>query len=91
VRQKKEGYPVNLSPNPAPSKVGTSANAWTAQADELAALVSLHEIEGAGLTEADVRDRCPGAVCYTALSGGPCWLREELGPLLGDPDGRDQS
>jgi hypothetical protein len=50
--------------------------------------VTLVDLEAAGLTAADVRKRCPGAVEYTALAG-PCWLRSDLVPLLGDTDLKD--
>jgi hypothetical protein len=51
--------------------------------------VTLDELEAVGLTAADVRNRCPWAVPYTALDGRPCWLHEDLAPLLGDTDGSD--
>ncbi len=51
--------------------------------------VTLDELESAGLTAADVRERCPWAVEYTDLDRRPCWLRDDLAPLLGDTVGRD--
>jgi hypothetical protein len=40
-----------------------------------------------GWTPADVRRACPQATEYTALDGGPSWLRDDLTALLGeDPD-----
>jgi hypothetical protein len=47
------------------------------------------DLEAAGLSAADVRDRCPWAVEYTGLDGRPCWLRQDLAPLLGDTDERE--
>jgi hypothetical protein len=53
-------------------------------------LITLDELEAAGLTAADVRDRCPWAVEHTGLDGGACWQRDELvAPLLGETDRRD--
>lgn len=46
--------------------------------------VTLTDLEDGGLTQADVRERCPWAVEYTDLDGRPFWLHEELASLLGD-------
>ncbi len=51
--------------------------------------VTLEALAAEGWTEADVRSRCPWAAEYRTLDRQPCWLREELSPLLGDEDGRD--
>jgi excisionase family DNA binding protein len=51
-------------------------------------IVTLDDLEAAGLTAADVRRRGPHAVAYTALDGRPCWPREDLDPRLDDTDGR---
>jgi hypothetical protein len=51
-------------------------------------IITLDELEDAGLTAAGIRESCPWAVEYTAVDSRPCWLREDLAPLLDDPDGR---
>jgi hypothetical protein len=50
--------------------------------------VTLDDLNDLDLTAADVIRRCPHATAYTALDGSPCWLREDLAPLLDDTDGR---
>jgi hypothetical protein len=54
------------------------------------AYVTLHELEAAGWSPADVRERCPWATEYADLVGRPCWLRDELARLLDSPDGGPQ-
>jgi hypothetical protein len=49
-------------------------------------LITAAELADQGLTAEEVRRRCPWAVEYTALDGSPCWLREDLSPLLEDTD-----
>jgi hypothetical protein len=49
-------------------------------------LVTIDELEAAGLTLADVRQRCRGAVERLDLDGRLCWLRDELAPLLYYPE-----
>lgn len=44
--------------------------------------VTLMDLAAIGLTADDVRRRCPMAVEYTALDGGPCWRAEDLARLL---------
>ena len=44
--------------------------------------ITLDDLEAAGLTVQEVRERCPHATTYTALGGQPCWLREQLTVLL---------
>jgi len=51
--------------------------------------VTLAQLEAGGITAADVRRRCPGAVEYTDPDGRLYWRAEDLEQLLGDtPDGR---
>jgi hypothetical protein len=50
------------------------------------AIVTLADLEALGLTQADVRRRCPWGVEYTALDGQPCWRREDLDRLLGEQE-----
>ncbi len=52
--------------------------------------VTLDDLTAVGLAAADVRERCPGAIQYTAVNGQPCWVRDELVPLLGEVLGRDE-
>jgi hypothetical protein len=49
--------------------------------------VTVADLEAADLIEADVRDRCPWVVEHAALDGRPCWLGDDLGPLLSNRDG----
>ena len=51
------------------------------------AYVTAGDLAPYGLTPADVRRRCPWAVEYTALDGSPCWLAEDLAPLLDQAGG----
>jgi hypothetical protein len=55
------------------------------------AIITLTELAAHDLTAADVRERCPWATEYTGLDGQPFWFREDLGPLLGDAEGRSAS
>jgi hypothetical protein len=43
-----------------------------------------------GLTADEVRQRCPWAIKYTALDRRPCWWREDLAELVGDPAEDDE-
>jgi hypothetical protein len=52
--------------------------------------VTTAELAEHGLTPADVRDRCPHAVEYTALDGSACWLRADLADLLGKEEVTDE-
>lgn len=45
-------------------------------------IITLADLEAAGLTAADLRRRCPDAVERVGLDGRPCWLRTDLGALL---------
>ncbi len=38
-----------------------------------------------------VRDHYPDATEYAALDGRPCWLREQLTALLGEPEEGDDA
>jgi hypothetical protein len=44
--------------------------------------VAAAEMVDHDMTPADVHRLCPWAVEYLALDGLPCWLREDLAPLL---------
>jgi hypothetical protein len=44
-------------------------------------IITINELEGFGLTAADVRERCPSATEYRDLAGNACWLAQELAPL----------
>ena len=46
-------------------------------------IFTVEELADDGFTVHDVRQRCPWAVEYTALDGRPCWLLDDLVPLLG--------
>jgi hypothetical protein len=49
-------------------------------------IVTLDDLHSAGLTERDVRKRCPHAVEYVAIDGRPCWHRANLLALLAEED-----
>jgi len=50
---------------------------------------TLDDLEAIGLAAADVDERCPWAVEYTALDGKPFWLRADLEDLLSDSERGD--
>jgi hypothetical protein len=53
--------------------------------------VTAEELSQVGLSEQDVRSRCPWAAEHTALDGTPCWVRDDLGELFGKPGGGDEA
>jgi hypothetical protein len=75
--------------DPAPSSNG---HAGTSGASKNGAeIVTPAELAEFGLSPRDVYRRCPWAIEYTGLYGGPCWLRGQLGGLLREPQGEDES
>jgi hypothetical protein len=53
-------------------------------------IITIEELAAYDITLADVRQLDPAPVERTGRDGWPCWLREELAPLLDDPDGRPE-
>jgi hypothetical protein len=45
-------------------------------------LITEEQLRAYGLTPADVRDWCAGAVERVGLQGELCWLLDEIAPLL---------
>jgi hypothetical protein len=45
-------------------------------------IITAAELADYALTPDDVRRLDPQPVEYTAIDGGPCWLREDLAGLL---------